>query len=137
MFFDHNLMSYTQSCRCAVHAVNIHLPKSCMHTCTGAAGGLLHRCVSRYCCRPTSLDAQILHCTTLPRLNVVLLHRRPNTLDMAFKGANQRETRGGGLVRWVALPIRPLNMTSFEMIAGAAPIGYLIAGDVANGKSSM
>jgi hypothetical protein len=56
---------------------------------------------------------------------------------MAFKGANQRETRGNGLVRWVALPIQPMNMTTFEMIAGAAPIGYLIAGDVTNGKSSM
>jgi hypothetical protein len=56
---------------------------------------------------------------------------------MAIKGANQQETRGGGLVRWVALPIQPMNLTTFEMIAEAAPIGYLVAGDVANGKSSM
>jgi hypothetical protein len=56
---------------------------------------------------------------------------------MAIKDANQRETKGGGLVRWVALPIHPVDMTTFEMIAAAAPIGYLIAGDVANGKSSM
>jgi hypothetical protein len=62
---------------------------------------------------------------------------RQNSLDMAIKGANQQETRGGGLVRWVALPIQPMNLTTFEMIAEAAPIGYLIAGDVANGKSSM
>jgi hypothetical protein len=56
---------------------------------------------------------------------------------MAIKGANQQETRGGGLVRWVALPVQPMSLTTFEMIPGAAPIGYLIAGDVANGKSSM
>jgi hypothetical protein len=62
---------------------------------------------------------------------------RQNSLDMAMKGANQQETRGGGLVRWVALPIQPMNLTTFEMIAEAAPIGYLVAGDVANGKSSM
>jgi hypothetical protein len=85
----------------------------------------------------THTHTHTLYCTTLLRFNVVLLHRRPNSLDMAFKGANQRETRGGGLVRWVALPIQPMDMTTFEMIAGAAPIGYLIAGDVANGKSSM
>jgi hypothetical protein len=68
---------------------------------------------------------------------IAYIRCRPNTLDMAFKGANQRETRGAGLVRWIALPIHPLDMTTFDMIAGAAPIGYLIAGDVANGKSSM
>jgi hypothetical protein len=56
---------------------------------------------------------------------------------MAIKDANQQETLGGGLVRWVAVAVQPVNLTTFEMIAGAAPIGYLIAGDVANGKSSM
>jgi hypothetical protein len=57
---------------------------------------------------------------------------------MAMKGANQQDTRGGGgLVRWIALPIQPMNLTTFEMISDAAPIGYLVAGDVANGKSSM
>eukprot|EP00953_Heterococcus_sp_UTEX-ZZ885_P020313 11370-Heterococcus_DN1.PRE.9 len=49
---------------------------------------------------------------------------------MGFKGANQRETRDGGLVRWIALPIQPFNMSTFRMVSGAAPIGFLIAGDL-------
>jgi hypothetical protein len=53
----------------------------------------------------------------------------------AFKGAHPSETQADSLIRWVAAPIRRVNRITLEPVPGdSTPIGYIVLGDVVNGK---
>ncbi|KAG5177004.1 hypothetical protein JKP88DRAFT_282247 [Tribonema minus] len=55
----------------------------------------------------------------------------PAARPRAFKGAHPYETQADSLIRWVAMAVRRMDMTTLQPLDPAeAPVGYFLLGDV-------
>eukprot|EP00611_Tribonema_gayanum_P022998 TRINITY_DN4733_c0_g1_i1.p1 TRINITY_DN4733_c0_g1~~TRINITY_DN4733_c0_g1_i1.p1 ORF type:complete len:932 (-),score=372.03 TRINITY_DN4733_c0_g1_i1:455-3250(-) len=62
---------------------------------------------------------------------------RESQLDESFKGGSQANYRGDAVVRWAAVAVKAIDKETFEVISpGEAASGFLVLGDLVNGKSS-
>ncbi|KAG5190183.1 hypothetical protein JKP88DRAFT_299436 [Tribonema minus] len=61
---------------------------------------------------------------------------RESTLDESFKGGSQYNYKGDGVIRWVAIAINTVDFQTFSIIDPDSSEGFIIMGDVINGKAS-
>eukprot|EP00611_Tribonema_gayanum_P001074 TRINITY_DN10812_c0_g1_i1.p1 TRINITY_DN10812_c0_g1~~TRINITY_DN10812_c0_g1_i1.p1 ORF type:complete len:802 (-),score=274.89 TRINITY_DN10812_c0_g1_i1:504-2909(-) len=62
---------------------------------------------------------------------------RESQLDAAYKGAHPYETKADSLSRWVCMAVKEVDLETLEpRDPDAPPSGFLVIGDIVNGKSA-